>query len=244
MSVTGHNGNQIVANHKNGNDSGEGSAVTIKPIAITSITAAKSGDITKTYNGDTELNDASKSNIGYTSTQVISGDTVTLGATPAYENKNVGKNKAISFTTPTVSGNDNYTLGTGATVTGGVVGDITVKNCCNFKCIYPSIYKDTEDLVKSISNASAIASGNPTANTVVAADILTGDRDNLTFAYKLTYANSTDANPTVTISDTSVTGTESGNYEFTWPTGLTGTVVADEFTDAAITSPDLMQYTW
>lgn len=243
LSVTGHNGNQIVANHKNGNDSGEGSAVTIKPIAITSITAAKSGDITKTYNGDTELNGASKSNIGYTSTQVISGDTVTLGATPAYENKNVGQNKAIRFTTPTVSGNDNYTLGTDATVTGDVVGDITVKTVAISNVYIPSIYKDTEDLVKSISNASAIASGNPTANTVVAADILTGDRDNLTFAYKLTYANSTDANPTVTISDTSVTGTESGNYEFTWPTGLTGTVVADEFTDAAITSPDLMQYT-
>lgn len=245
LSVTGHNGNQIVANHKNGNDSGEGSAVTIKPIAITSITAAKSGDITKTYNGDTELNGASKSNIGYTSTQVISGDTVTLGATPAYENKNVGQNKAISFTTPTVSGNDNYTLGTDATVTGDVVGDITVKTVAISNVYIPSIYKDTEDLVKSISNASAIAiaSGNPTANTVVAADILSGDRVNLTFAYKLTYANSTDANPTVTISDTSVTGTESGNYEFTWPTGLTGTVVADEFTDAAITSPDLMQYT-
>ena len=243
LSVTGHNGNQIVANHKNGNDSGEGSAVTIKPIAITSITAAKSGDITKTYNGDTELNGASKSNIGYTSTQVISGDTVTLGATPAYENKNVGQNKAISFTTPTVSGNDNYTLGTDATVTGDVVGDITVKTVAISNVYIPSIYKDTEDLVKSISNASAIASGNPTANTVVAADILSGDRANLTFAYKLTYANSTDANPTVTISDTSVTGTESGNYEFTWPTGLTGTVVADEFTDAAITSPDLMQYT-
>ena len=243
LSVTGHNGNQIVANHKNGNDSGEGSAVTIKPIAITSITAAKSGDITKTYNGDTELNDASKSNIGYTSTQVISGDTVTLGATPAYENKNVGQNKAISFTTPAVSGNDNYTLGTDATVTGDVVGDITVKTVAISNVYIPSIYKDTEDLVKSISNASAIASGNPTANTVVAADILSGDRANLRFAYKLTYANSTDANPTVTISDTSVTGTESGNYEFTWPTGLTGTVVADEFTDAAITSPDLMQYT-
>lgn len=243
LSVTGHNGNQIVANHKNGNDSGEGSAVTIKPIAITSITAAKSGDITKTYNGDTELNDASKSNIGYTSTQVISGDTVTLGATPAYENKNVGQNKAISFTTPTVSGNDNYTLGTGATVTGDVVGDITVKTVAISNVYIPSIYKDTEDLVKSISNASAIASGKPTANTVVAADILSGDRANLTFDYKLTYANSTDDNPTVTISDTSVTGTESGNYEFTWPTGLTGTVVADEFTDAAITSPDLMQYT-
>ena len=243
LSVTGHNGNQIVANHKNGNDSGEGSAVTIKPIAITSITAAKSGDITKTYNGDTELNDASKGHISYTSTQVISGDTVTLGATPAYENKNVGQNKAISFTTPTVSGNDNYTLGTDATVTGDVVGDITVKTVAISNVYIPSIYKDTEDLVKSISNASAIASGNPTANTVVAADILTGDRDNLTFAYKLTYANSTDANPTVTISDTSVTGTESGNYEFTWPTGLTGTVVADEFTDAVITSPALMQYT-
>ena len=243
LSVTGHNGNQIVANHKNGNDSGEGSAVTIKPIAITSITAAKSGDITKTYNGDTELNDASKGHISYTSTQVISGDTVTLGATPAYENKNVGQNKAISFTTPTVSGNDNYTLGTDATVTGDVVGDITVKTVEISNVYIPSIYKDTEDLVKSISNASAIASGNPTANTVVAADILTGDRDNLTFAYKLTYANSTDANPTVTISDTSVTGTESGNYEFTWPTGLTGTVVADEFTDAVITSPALMQYT-
>lgn len=243
LSVTGHNGNQIVANHKNGNDSGEGSAVTIKPIAITSITAAKSGDITKTYNGDTELNDASKSNIGYTSTQVISGDTVTLGATPAYENKNVGQNKAISFTTPTVSGNDNYTLGTDATVTGDVVGDITVKTVAISNVYIPSIYKDTEDLVKSISNASAIASGNPTANTVVAADILSGDRANLRFAYKLTYANSTDANPTVTISDTSVTGTESGNYEFTWPTGLTGTVVADEFTDAVITSPALMQYT-
>lgn len=243
LSVTGHNGNQIVANHKNGNDSGEGSAVTIKPIAITSITAAKNGDITKTYNGDTELNDASKSNIGYTSTQVIGGDTVTLGATPAYDNKNVGQNKAISFTTPTVSGNDNYTLGTDATVTGDVVGDITVKTVTISNVYIPSIYKDTEDLVKSISNASAIASGNPTANTVVAADILSGDRANLTFAYELTYANSTDANPTVTISDTSVTGTESGNYEFTWPTGLTGTVVADAFTDAAITSPDLMQYT-
>lgn len=243
LSVTGHNGNQIVANHKNGNDSGEGSAVTIKPIAITSITAAKNGDITKTYNGDTELNDASKSNIGYTSTQVIGGDTVTLGATPAYDNKNVGQNKAISFTTPTVSGNDNYTLGTDATVTGDVVGDITVKTVAISNVYIPSIYKDTEDLVKSISNASAIASGNPTANTVVAADILSGDRANLTFAYELTYANSTDANPTVTISDTSVTGTESGNYEFTWPTGLTGTVVADAFTDAAITSPELMQYT-
>lgn len=243
LSVTGHNGNQIVANHKNGNDSGEGSAVTIKPIAITSITAAKNGDITKTYNGDTELNDASKSNIGYTSTQVIGGDTVTLGATPAYDNKNVGQNKAISFTTPTVSGNDNYTLGTDATVTGDVVGDITVKTVAISNVYIPSIYKDTEDLVKSISNASAIASGNLTANTVVAADILSGDRANLTFAYELTYANSTDANPTVTISDTSVTGTESGNYEFTWPTGLTGTVVADAFTDAAITSPDLMQYT-
>lgn len=243
LSVTGHNGNQIVANHKNGNDSGEGSAVTIKPIAITSITAAKSGDITKTYNGDTELNDASKSNIGYTSTQVISGDTVTLGATPAYENKNVGQNKAISFTTPTVSGNDNYTLGTDATVTGDVVGDITVKTVAISNVYIPSIYKDTEDLVKSISNASAIASGHPTANTVVAADILSGDRANLTFAYKLTYANSTDDNPTVTISDTSVTGTESGNYEFTWPTGLTGTVIADAFTDATITAPTNMSYT-
>lgn len=243
LSVTGHNGNQIVANHKNGNDSGEGSAVTIKPIAITSITAAKSGDITKTYNGDTELNDASKSNIGYTSTQVIGGDTVTLGATPAYENKNVGQNKAISFTTPTVSGNDNYTLGTDATVTGDVVGDITVKTVAISNVYIPSIYKDTEDLVKSISNASAIASGHPTANTVVAADILSGDRANLTFAYKLTYANSTDDNPTVTISDTSVTGTESGNYEFTWPTGLTGTVIADAFTDATITAPTNMSYT-
>lgn len=243
LSVTGHNGNKIIATHKNGNDSGEGSAVTIKPIAITSITAAKSGDITKTYNGDTELNDASKSNIGYTSTQVIGGDTVTLGATPAYENKNVGQNKAISFKTPTVSGNDNYTLGTDATVTGDVVGDITVKTVAISNVYIPSIYKDTEDLVKSISNASAIASGHPTANTVVAADILSGDRANLTFAYKLTYENSTDANPTVTISDTSVTGTESGNYEFTWPTGLKGTVIADAFTDATITAPTNMSYT-
>lgn len=243
LSVTGHNGNKIVANHKNGNDSGEGSAVTIKPIEITSINATKNGDITKTYNGDTELNDASKSNIGYTSTQVIGGDTVTLGATPAYENKNVGQNKAISFTTPTVSGNDNYTLGTDATVTGDVVGDITVKTVAISNVYIPSIYKDTEDLVKSISNASAIASGHPTANTVVAADILSGDRANLTFAYKLTYANSTDDNPTVTISDTSVTGTESGNYEFTWPTGLTGTVIADAFTDATITAPTNMSYT-
>lgn len=243
LSVTGYNGNKIVANHKNGNDRGEGSAVTIKPIEITSINATKNGDITKTYNGDTELNDASKSNIGYTSTQVIGGDTVTLGATPAYENKNVGQNKAISFTTPTVSGNDNYTLGTDATVTGDVVGDITVKTVEISNVYIPSIYKDTEDLVKSISNASAIASGHPTANTVVAADILSGDRANLTFAYKLTYANSTDDNPTVTISDTSVTGTESGNYEFKWPTGLTGTVVADAFTDATITAPTNMSYT-
>lgn len=243
LSVTGHNGNKIVANHKNGNDSGEGSAVTIKPIEITSINATKNGDITKTYNGDTELNDASKSNIGYTSTQVIGGDTVTLGATPAYENKNVGQNKAISFTTPTVSGNDNYTLGTDATVTGDVVGDITVKTVAISNVYIPSIYKDTEDLVKSISNASAIASGHPTANTVVAADILSGDRANLTFAYKLTYANSTDDNPTVTISDTSITGTESGNYEFAWPTGLTGTVIADAFTDATITAPTNMSYT-
>lgn len=243
LSVTGHNGNKIVANHKNGNDRGEGSAVTIKPIEITSINATKNGDITKTYNGDTELNDASKSNIGYTSTQVIGGDTVTLGATPAYENKNVGQNKAISFTTPTVSGNDNYTLGTDATVTGDVVGDITVKTVEISNVYIPSIYKDTEDLVKSISNASAIASGHPTANTVVAADILSADRANLTFAYKLTYANSTDDNPTVTISDTSVTGTESGNYEFKWPTGLTGTVVADAFTDATITAPTNMSYT-
>ena len=243
LSVTGHNGNKIVANHKNGNDSGEGSAVTIKPIEITSINATKNGDITKVYDGGQDLNDTSKSNISYSSAQVISGDTVTLDATPAYSDKNVATGKTINFTNPLVSGNANYTLGTGATATGDVTGDITVKNVAITNVYIPSIYKDTTTLELLITGASAIASGHPTANTVVAADILSGDRANLTFAYKLTYANSTDDNPTVTISGTSVTGTESGNYEFTWPTGLTGTVIADAFTDATITAPTNMSYT-
>ena len=243
LSVTGHNGNKIVANHKNGNDSGEGSAVTIKPIEITSINATKNGDITKVYDGGQDLNDTSKSNISYSSAQVIGGDTVTLDATPAYSDKNVATGKTINFTNPLVSGNANYTLGTGATATGDVTGDITVKNVAITNVYIPSIYKDTTTLELLITGASAIASGHPTANTVVAADILSGDRANLTFAYKLTYANSTDDNPTVTISDTSVTGKESGNYEFTWPKGLTGTVIADAFTDATITAPTNMSYT-
>ena len=243
LSVTGHNGNKIVANHKNGNDSGEGSAVTIKPIEITSITATKNGDITKVYDGGTDLNDTSKSNISYSSTQVISGDTVTLDATPAYSDKNVATGKTINFTNPSVSGNANYTLGTGATATGAVTGDITVKNVAITNVYIPSIYMGTTERVLTISGASAIASGNPTLNTVVAADILSADRGNLTFGYKLTYDNSTDEHPTVTISDKTVSGSESGNYEFSWPTGLTGTVLADAFTDATITAPTNMSYT-
>lgn len=243
LSVTGHNGNKIVANHKNGNDSGEGSAVTIKPIEITSITATKNGDITKVYDGGTDLNDTSKSNISYSSTQVISGDTVTLDATPAYSDKNVATGKTINFTNPSVSGNANYTLGTGATAMGAVTGDITVKNVAITNVYIPSIYMGTTERVLTISGASAIASGNPTLNTVVAADILSADRGNLTFGYKLTYDNSTDEHPTVTISDKTVSGSESGNYEFSWPTGLTGTVLADAFTDATITAPTNMSYT-
>ena len=236
LSVTGHNGNQIVANHKNGNDSGEGSAVTIKPIEITSINATKNGDITKTYDGTTTVTQS----ISYEGVGVLDADKATvnslISATANYDTKDVAfdsdgttvASKAINFTNPTMTENDNYTMSSSATVTTTITGKINPKALTVTITSVPSI----------IVGQSKTVTLTKTTNYTQSGEVTVGENTeevNLTVVGE--YAQNTTAEDNVNVTY-SVTNKDSyKNYNIIVAENPTGTVNKKPVTKIEVTSP-------
>jgi len=127
---------------------------------------------------------------------LVSGDTVTLGGTATFANKNAGDGKVVTLASPSLTGTDggNYSLS-------GIVGTVTA-----------NITKKTLTPVYSV--VDKYFDGNNVATvTLQSDDRISGDA--LTISYvSATFADSAiGANKDVTISTISVSGTDSGNYE-------------------------------
>ncbi len=249
LTVTDHNTHKIVATYKGGG-TGSGAVVTVKPIEISAITATLTGTIEKEYDGNTNVTnlDGTTNKIEYSSSQVQSGDTVTLSATPHYTSKDVVTNpNNITFDNISVTGNANYALKTtdgGATVSGAsgnITGTITQKAVTITGVYIPTTYKNgsaTDNEDHSYTNARVAA--NTTAENSVTIDatncFVSGEESDMTFAYTVTYKAAdlaTAGSPTVTLSGTNVTGTAlnpASNYNITWSPSLTGSVIDDRIT--------------
>lgn len=249
LTVPAHNGNTITVSLTDGNGkTGVSAPVTVEPKKITAITATlTSGEIAKEYDSKTELEAADKALIKYTFTGLDSGDTVTLTTTPSYQSKDVGDAIDIEFTTPSISGNDNYALADNVEVTDSLTGKITQKAVTITGVNVPITYKQENPTANeeiSVSDA-ALASDTVADKTVTATGFIDNEGQALKFNYTIVYQQSdlsTAGSKTVTIKDGAgtVSGTGSGNYSYTWPTGLTGNVLDDQFTDVTITQPTKM----
>lgn len=249
LTVPAHNGNTITVSLTDGSGkTGVSAPVTVEPKKITAITATlTSGEIAKEYDSKTELEAADKALIKYTFTGLDSGDNVTLTTTPSYNSKDVGDAIAIDFTTPSISGNDNYALADNVEVTDSLTGKITQKAVTITGVNVPITYKQENPTANeeiSVSDA-ALASDTVADKTVTATGFIDNEGQALKFNYTIVYQQSdlsTAGSKTVTIKDGAgtVSGTGSGNYSYTWPTSLTGNVLDDQFTDVTITQPTKM----
>jgi hypothetical protein len=162
-------------------------SITAKSLSVTSWAVDN-----KTYDGT----NAATISSGTVFAGLVSGDTVTLGGTATFADKNAGDGKTVSLASPTLGGTDggNYALS-------GSVGTVTA-----------NIAK--KSLTPVYSASDKLFDGNNVATvTLDSDDRISGDV--LTISYvSATFADSAiGAGKDVTISDISVSGTDSVNYE-------------------------------
>ena len=252
LTVSGHSTQSIVATHTASGVTGSGATVTISPKAITVVNAALTAStaIEKVYDGNTNVETADLSNIEYTSTDVSTGDTVVITATPSYTYKDVANNanNPITFGTPSLTNdfNGNYKM-TATSVTSSITGTITQKAVTITGVYIPSTYtQDTQpanDEEHAITNAT-ISSNTTAANTVTATGFLDAEKQYMQFDYTIVYAkeNLTSANTnavTIKSGSTAERSTNAtypvSNYNITWsPSPLNGNVLADKITGLTI----------
>jgi hypothetical protein len=162
-------------------------SITAKTLTVSSFTASD-----KVYDGTTS---ATVSDVAFVG--LVGSDTVTLGGTASFADKNVDTGKTVTIANPSLAGTDaaNYTLSGGV---GTATADITAK---------------TLTLVYTASNKPFDGNTNATA-TLASDDRVSGDI--LTISYgTATFADiAIDTNKDVTISDISVTGDDAGNYTY------------------------------
>ena len=162
-------------------------SITAKSLSVTSWAVDD-----KTYDGT----DAATISSGTVFAGLVSGDTVTLGGTATFADKNAGDGKTVSLASPSLGGTDggNYSLS-------GSVGTVTANIA---KKTLTPVYSASDKLFDG-SNVATV--------TLDSDDRISGDV--LTISYvSATFADSAiGAGKDVTISDISVSGTDSGNYE-------------------------------
>ncbi|MFN8764943.1 MAG: beta strand repeat-containing protein [Pirellulaceae bacterium] len=161
--------------------------ITAKEVTVTSWTASN-----KVYDGTTSATIASSNLSG-----VITGDTVSLGGTATFANKNVGTAKVVSIASPVLTGADasNYSLSGSA---GTATADITARTITPVYSAADKLYDGTTDATVSLDSDDRVSG------------------DVLTFTYNVpaTFADKyIGANKDVTISNIAISGTDAGNYE-------------------------------
>jgi len=161
--------------------------ITAKQLTVSSFTASD-----KVYDGTTS---ATVSNVTFVG--LVGSDTVTLGGTASFADKNVGTDKTVTIASPSLAGSDaaNYTLSGGV---GTATADITAKTLT-------PVYTASNKPFDGNTNATATLA----SDDRVSGDILTINYGTATFA-----DSSIGVNKNVTISGISVTGTDAGNYTY------------------------------
>ena len=154
------------------------------------------GTYTKVYDGtNTVTLNETTPEITYTVSDVATGDTVTVTATPAFVDENVAKfgdvyQKAINFTNVSIS--DNYEIENDITP---IMGAIT-----------PKTINITELTVPSSTKGSAGEKTVTKNKNFTTTDILEKDKDNVTIGYKATFVTSATGTVDATVTDAKVDG--------------------------------------
>ncbi|MFN9375277.1 MAG: beta strand repeat-containing protein, partial [Planctomycetaceae bacterium] len=166
--------------------------ITAKSITAT-FTAAN-----RTYDGTTAATIAGSNFVG-----TVVGDTVSLTGTATFDNKNVGTNKAVTLTSPGLSGADagNYTL------TGSVpstTANITVRTVTPVFTADNKLYDGTTDATLTFVSDDRVA--------------VDAGEAKLSYTYTATFADSAIGTWTVSVTGITPVGTESANYVVNSPT--------------------------
>ena len=185
------------------------------------------GEGSKVYDGTTDIN---LSDVTLTLTGVIGGDTVTIGAGTVigFADKNVGNDKAVTFTGFALQGADagNYSLTSGSAAS---TADITAKSLTvSGITAEDKVYDGTTDATLQIG--AAVFSG------MIGGDDLTIDTGALVGSFNDKNAA---AGKTVSVSGITLTGADAGNYALTATTdSATADITAKSLTVSGITADD------
>lgn len=166
------------------------------------------GTYTKVYDGtNTVILNETTPEITYTVSGVVTGDTVTVTATPAFVDENVAKfgdvyQKAINFTNVSIKNEDgtdtdNYEIV--ADENGVVIAPI-------MGAITPKTINITALTVPSSTKGSAGEKTVTKNKNFTTTDILEKDKDNVTIGYKATFVTSATGTVDATVTDAKVDG--------------------------------------
>ncbi len=166
------------------------------------------GTYTKVYDGtNTVILNETTPEIIYTVSGVVTGDTVTVTATPAFVDENVAKfgdvyQKAINFTNVSIKNEDgtdtdNYEIV--ADENGVVIAPI-------MGAITPKTINITALTVPSSTKGSAGEKTVTKNKNFTTTDILEKDKDNVTIGYKATFVTSATGTVDATVTDAKVDG--------------------------------------
>jgi uncharacterized repeat protein (TIGR02543 family) len=180
------------------------------------VTVAQGGTtITKVYNGTTAVPTLTKGT-HYLVNGVVSGDSVNISYTAAYDNSNVGTGKTINLTTVSISGgtnSGNYNIASTATLSGNITaktvtvaqGGTTITKVYNGTTAVPSLTKGTHYLVNGV---------------------VSGDSVNISYTAAYDNAN-VGTGKTINLTSVSISGgTNSANYSIASTATLTGNITA------------------
>lgn len=191
---------------------------TIRPLDVT-ITGA-SVEATKEYDGTTSAAVTSSGTLS----GAVSGDEVSITqGTAAYDNKNAGTNKTVTFTGFALAGGDkdNYNL---TAQPAAVQADITKKELTVNVTVSDKVYDGTD----TAQIASAELKG-----------VIENDQVELTNGTATFSQTEVGQDILINFTDFSISGADAGNYTLTQPTGVTANIaeyVAEKGTDYTVNS--------
>jgi uncharacterized protein YjbI with pentapeptide repeats len=184
-------------------------------------------EVTGSFTADNKVYDGNANAIVLTRSpgSIFSGDVVTLtGGTAIFNNKNVGINKPVSLSGATLAGGDagNYLLISVA----NAQANITQKGLT----------------VTGITANGKIYDGNTNVigftGTGVLSGKVSGDYVTLNGSPAGAFSSKNVGLRTVTVTGYTITGTDAGNYNFSQPIGLSGTISQKDLTVTGITPND------
>ena len=208
--------------------SSSGNYTLTQPTGLTADITPKGLTITGITINDKEYDRSTAATLSGTATLagIISPDVVTVGGSPVatFSNYNAGTNKPVSVTGYTITGTSsgNYTLSQPT----GLTADITARPL--------SITGVTVNDKEYDRNTTATLSGTGTLTGVISPDVVTLGGSPVAFFTSYTAGT----NKAVTVSGYTLSGSSSGNYTVSQPTGLTADITPKPISMTGITAND------